>query len=261
MAKRWTHSEELSYGDQLRKLYLLENRTISDIGLILNISPSAVYHRLIRLKIPVVREKKAHYLNRRSDIIIPTHHSNTLAEIFGIMLGDGKLSHYQTMVTLGNKEEVYAKYVAELLIKIFGVHPKIITDPHKGYRTVYLGSTEIAAWLVSEGLVYNKVASQVDVPLWILDKEQYMKRFVRGFFDTDESIYKLKYGAQLSFTNYSVPLLISLQWLLRRLGYRVSEISGHRFYLTKQGEIERFFKEIGPCNPKHVKRFNLFINS
>jgi DNA-binding transcriptional regulator WhiA len=177
------------------------------------------------------------------------------------MLGDGKLSHFQVAVTLGNKEVAYATYVAELFHQIFGICPKIITDPKKGYRVVYLGSTEISAWLVTEGLVYNKVAAQVDAPLWIFNKKQYMERFVRGFFDTDGSIYKLKYGVQLSFTNYSVPLLMSLQWSLRRLGYRVSEISGHRFYLTKIDSIKRFFGEIQPRNQRHIRRFDLFVSS
>jgi DNA-binding transcriptional regulator WhiA len=260
MAKRWTHSEEIFYVNQLQKLYISENKTISAISSILKISPSAVYDRLIRLKIPTAPEKKAHYLNKRSDVIIPRRRSEALAEFFGIMLGDGKLSHFQIAVTLGNKEATYAAYVAGLFYKLFGVSPKIITSVKKGYRVVYLGSTEISTWLIAEGLVYNKVAAQVDAPHWILDKKQYMKRFIRGFFDTDGSIYKLKHGTQLSFTNYSAPLLMSLQWSLRRLGYRVSEISGHRFYLTKIDGIKRFFKEIQPHNQRHIKRFNLFVN-
>ena len=260
MATRWTPCEEKFYTDELQKLYVSENRTISDISSILKISPSAVYDRLVKLKIPTAPEKKAHYLNKRSDIIIPTRYSDTLAEFFGIMLGDGKLSHFQIAVTLGNKEVTYAVYVAKLFHKIFGVDPKIITNAKKGYRVVYLGSTEISAWLITKGLVYNKVAAQVDAPHWILSKKRYMKRFVRGFFDTDGSIYKLKHGTQLSFTNYSVPLLVSLQWALRRLGYRVSEISGHRFYITKIDDIKRFFREIQPRNQRHIKRFDLFVN-
>lgn len=260
MATRWTKHQEQLYAEELRKLYILENKTISEIGVILKLSPSTVYDRLIRLKIPSTPKLKVHYLNKRQDITIPKRYSKILAEFFGVMLGDGKLSHFQIAVTLGNKEEVYAAYVAKLFYKLFGVYPKIITDIAKGYRIVYLGSIKISKWLITEGLVYNKVAMQVDVPRWILSERKYIKRFVRGFFDTDGSIYKLKYGVQLSFTNYSLPLLISLQWSLRQLGYRVSKISGHRFYLTRIDDIKKFFKEIKPCNPKHVRRFHLFMN-
>ena len=229
--------------------------------MVFKISPSAVYDRLVRLKIPIKPERKTHYLNKRSDITIPKHRSVDLAEFFGIMLGDGKLSHFQIAVTLGNKEATYAIYVASLFHQIFGVNPKIITDPKRGYRIVYLGSTKISNWLLTEGLVYNKVATQVDTPRWILNNKPYIKRFVRGFFDTDGSIYKLKYGVQLSFTNYSTPLLVSLQWSLRQLGYRVSEISGHRFYITRMDEVKRFFREIKPRNSRHTERFDFFINS
>ncbi len=88
-----------------------------------------------------------------------------------------------------------------------------------------------------------------------------MTRFARGFFDTDGSIYKLRFGIQLNFTNHSKPLRISLQKLLRLLGYRVSEISGPRFYITRISDIERFFAEVQSRNEKHLSRYLLILQS
>lgn len=86
-----------------------------------------------------------------------------------------------------------------------------------------------------------------------------MNRFLKGFFDTDGSVYKLRFGTQISFTNKSLPLLQSTRRMLLLLGYQPSSISGYRVYLTKQKSILRFFKEIKPANPKHLVRFRNLI--
>ena len=123
---------------------------------------------------------------------------------------------------------------------------------------MYIGSTKITKWLKAEGLVSNKVLAQVDAPKWLLSKPAYARAFVRGFFDTDGSVYKLKFGRQISFTNHSAPLLLTLQGILKKLGYCVSEISSYRCYITKRADVERFFREIAPANPKHSSRYEKF---
>jgi len=176
------------------------------------------------------------------------------------MLGDGHVSHFQVVVSLGTKEEKYAKYVKLLIQRIFSTNVKISVNK-KGHRDVYLGSVDITSWLLKQGLVHNKVKSQVDVPRWIFSKNNFTKRFLRGFFDTDGSVYKLKYGIQISFCNRSFPILKSLQLMLKKLEYSPSSISLYNMYLTKRGDVERFFTEIKPSNFKHVNRYLSFKNN
>ncbi|MEK7173893.1 MAG: LAGLIDADG family homing endonuclease [Patescibacteria group bacterium] len=259
MARRWTIEEEQAKYKELASLYIDQNKTLQEIADILRISPSTVYDRMVRLGISATPQKKKTYAaQRRNDITLPKNYSPELAEFFGIMLGDGKLSYYQVMVTLGNKEMAYVEYVCDKMEKLFCVRPKVAVR-NTGYRVVYLGSRDVSNWLQSEGLVYNKVLSQVNAPQWIFMKKEFMKKFLKGFFDTDGSIYKLRYGLQLSFTNASMPLLKSLRGILKELGYTVSNISTIRCYVTKHDEIVRFFKEIQPANPKHQARFASYI--
>ena len=260
MAKRWTKQEADLRRSELERLYIKENRTISQIGSILDISYKTIYDRLIRLNIPRAPEKKSSYLNIREDIKIPIHYSDEIAEFFGVMLDDRNLSHFQVAVTLGNKEENYSEYISLLIKHIFHAKPKIAISSKGNYRTVYLSSVIASQWLQSEGLVFNKVRSQIDMPKWIFSQDSYMEKCARGFFDTDGSVYRLKYGVQISFTNHSKPLLFSLQRLLRQLGYRVSEITGHRFYITRDYDLRRFLNEIQPHNQKHLERFKTFLN-
>ncbi len=260
MPKRWTKKEESFYRTQIRILYINQNKTISEIAKILNIGESSVGKRLHRLGIETVPTTKLHYCNRRTDVVVPSNRSNDLAEFFGIMLGDGHLTSSQVCVTLGTKEISYARHVAHLYQRLFGVLPRVSVS-RKGYVGVCLSSVIASKWLSSEGLVYNKVKSQVDVPGWVFRRKIWIARCVRGFFDTDGSIYSLRFGIQLSFTNASRPLLSSLQRALKQLLYKVSEISGPRFYITRFEDIERFFTEIGPQNKKHLERYRAILQS
>lgn len=265
MAKRWTKEEEVGFRKELDYLYIQKNLSIREISIHLRISQSAVFVRLNRLGIATAPEKKKHYLNKRTDINIPQRHTVELAEMFGILLGDGHISKFQVVVSLGSKEQAYAVYVQELLQVVFGGKPKIgiRKEDYKKqkYRDVYLGSVELVSWIRKQGLVSNKVQSQVGVPSWIMLEKRFMKAFIRGFFDTDGSVYRLRFGLQISLTNRSMPILKALQSMLWALEYSPSQISAHKVYLTKKEDVERFFREITPKNLKHVSRFNMFYAS
>ena len=255
MARRWTGEEEREHRERLIRLYIIENKPIGDIGEELGIAYQTVFDRLKRLGITTNPEKKSHYLNRDRTIRIPSRRSVHLAEFFGIMLGDGHLSLTQVMVTLGSKELDYVRYVSRLMQNLFGKQAHISVRSG-GYRTTYISSVELARWLQEEGLVQHKVRAQVDAPSWIFTNPKFMESFLRGFFDTDGSVYKLRFGTQISFTNRSRPLLDSLHRMLTALRYKPSVVTKGRIYLTRQQDIERFFSELRPANIKHLRRYN-----
>jgi len=259
MAQRWTPAEERQKYAELERLYVRDNKTIFDIAKVLHIAPQTVFQRLQRLGITTTPSLKVSYAaRRRGDIVIPDIKTEKLAEFFGIMFGDGHLAPYQVMVTLGTKEILYVQYVSRLLRYLFGVTPKIGIR-RNGYRDVYIGSVDLVEWLKGEGLVHNKVALQVCLPNWLFTKKEFLIGFLRGFFDTDGSIYKLRFGVQLSFTNRSLPLLAGIQRAFRSLGYSPSKSSLFRVYLTRRQEIVKFFKEVQPANQKHRVRYKAFI--
>lgn len=259
MARRWTKKEENEKRKELMKLYIKENKTIGEIGDILHIGQATVHQRLIRLGIPVDPSKKLHYRNIQYSVKLRKQYSNKLAEFIGIMLGDGHISHTQVMVTLGSKENEYVLYVSKLMDEIFNTKSRIFVRK-TGHKTVYMGSVLAVKWLEDMGLAHNKVKYQVDVPKWVFAKDGYMKNAIRGLIDTDGSVYKLKFGAQISFCNNSQPLLNSVRLMLAKLGFHPSKICNNKqFYLTRQQDLKKFFKEIGFNNSKHHRRFIDFI--
>lgn len=253
MARRWTKEEEDLHCAQLSALYVAQNKTIGEIASLLNIAPQTVFDRLRRLGIETRRQEKPRANNRRSDIAVPHRRSRALAELFGVLLGDGHVGHFQTVITLGRTERSYAEYVALLLERVCNVRPHIGVRKG-GHLDVYLGSTAFTRWLHDEGLPNHKVRMQVNVPEWIVASPAYSEACIRGLFDTDGCIYALRHGIQVSFSNRSVPLLCSLQKMLKTLGYTPSAISGSQLYLTKTSDIDRFFRKIRPANEKHLRR-------
>lgn len=258
MARRWTKREENDKRKELVQLYVRQNKSIREIGSLLGIADTSVYDRLVRLDIPSLRAKKAGFNNQRNDVVIPSY-SDKLAEFVGIMLGDGNLTPTQVAVTLGKKDR-YADYVSRLMNSLFGPKPKIIF-PKDGDSVVYLGSTMIVRWFLKMGLVFNKVKWQVDIPKWIFSEASYMRAALRGLFDTDGSVYKLRWGMQISFCNRSRPLIESVRRMLIRLKFHPSQISGYNLYLTRQDDIGRFVREIGFGNQKHAARLLNFRKS
>lgn len=254
MAKRWSKLEEKEKRKELFELYVKRNKTIQVIAVELDLATTTVYDRLIRLGIAPQRPKKSKYNNQNTKIIIPQRKGSHLAEFIGILLGDGHLTPTQVTVTLGKKELLYAKYVEDLIKKLFKADPRTIIDK-RGDRTVYFGSTRIVRWLCSMGLAYNKTKAQVNIPKWCFSNKSVMRSVIRGLFDTDGSVYSLRYGLQISLCNRSQPLLSSAREILLILGYHPSRISDGRIYLTRQSDINNYVKNIGFQNKKHLLRF------
>ena len=259
MARRWNKTEENFYRDKLKDLYVKQNKTIAEIGFHLKVSEKTVFDRLKRLGISTNPKGKVRYCNRSRTVTVPNARSAKLAEFYGIMLGDGHISRFQIVATLGTKELNYVKYVAALMNELFDAEPTVLVRKD-GYRDVYFGSVDLIKYLKVDGFVTNKVKYQVDIPRWIFDKPEWMKYFVRGFFDTDGSVYQLRFGIQVSFTNKSARLLISLHKMLIALGYNPSAISADRIYLTRRNDLTRFFSEVKPANTKHCRRYQHFVS-
>ena len=259
MARRWTKTEEDARRKEIVRFYVDKNQTISEVGKSLGIAESTVYDRMVRLKIPSNSECKIHYLNKKRDISLPDL-SNRFAEFVGIMLGDGHISSGQIWVYINNTtDKDYIPYVADLLKDLFNTRIGFSYRNERKMVNLYVSSVKLINYLHKKGLsVSNKVRQQVGVPSWILDKDSYKKSFIRGFFDTDGSIYRIRFGVQMCFCNRSLPLLHSTRKILLDLGYHPSRISTYNVYLTRQPDLRRYVKEIAFGNPKHCERARKF---
>lgn len=251
MPIRWTTRQEQRLRNLLEDLYVRKNQSISVIATTLKIAQSTVYARLRRLGIPVTPSLKPGYRNKKR-ITVPTH-SAILAELVGVLLGDGHISPTQVLVNLGSKESGYAAHVIDLLGRAFGIIPHT-SKRAKGYHDVYIGSVDAVRFLKRMGLRSHKVREQVGIPRWIFKKTEYRVACLRGLFDTDGSIYRLKYGWQICLCNRSLPLLHDARYMLLMCGFHPSKISIYNLYISQKRDIIRFARVVHFANsPKQAK--------
>lgn len=195
--------------------------------------------------------------------------SSELAEIIGIMLGDGclyldKKNKYHTIIAFHKDETAYLEYV-KLLFKNTFEYSFYVQELKCEFllrnQSVFVGSQLIKNGLKSG----NKIKNKLTIPSWIMEDRIFLINCIRGMFDTDGCIYH-KYGsyAQIQFKFGSSLFVESVRDALIKLGFNPTKVQwetnykgtlGWKIYLSRQNEIDWFFQEIQPNNPKHLRRY------
>lgn len=196
--------------------------------------------------------------------------SPMLAELVGILIGDGGITDYQVRVIL-NKEtdKEYSRYVTKTFRYLFHLESTIREEKDEKVCEVVISSRNLVKYLRKLGLKKgNKIRQQIDIPDWIKRNEKLTIACLRGLVDTDGSFYvdihKLKnryyFNPGLVFTTCSLPLFLSVKKILRELNYHPTG-NKRNIFLRREGEIIRYFKEIGSNNPKHILKFEEFLRN
>ncbi|MBU0998124.1 hypothetical protein KJ570_01135 [Patescibacteria group bacterium] len=195
--------------------------------------------------------------------------SSELAELVGIILGDGGITNNQLKITLGLKADYkYALFVTNLLEKIIGEKPSW-NEYNGNVILLCISGVNLVQKLEDIGVYKgNKIQRQIDVPSWIWNDIKYQKFCVKGLMDTDGGIYFHEHWIKgvryknmgLCFTSHSKPLLTSVSTILNTLNIKNS-IQGKHVYIYKLGEILKYFKSIGTHNPKHEERLNFYLKN
>lgn len=205
--------------------------------------------------------------------LIQKDKSEELAEIIGIMIGDGclyldPLKKYQTTISFNKKEKDYLDYVKNLFENYFKY--KFCVTTAKDEFLLRNTSVFVGKKLIEFGLINgNKVKNKIVIPSWILENKIFTSRAIRGIFDTDGCVYcKYRKYAQIQIKMASPETISSIRFALVSLGFKPTKMrksynKGYvdwSFYLSRQDEIKSFFDNIEPANSKHNIRYKKIIN-
>jgi intein/homing endonuclease len=242
-----------------------------------NLLPSEIYQKLdkegvytkhvISIKNNTWGQKKGGINSRYSSlkkIKIPKK-SKELAELIGIILGDGNVHYYRSgkaatymLRIAGDKRNDYdyiTKFVFILIKSLFNVEPKIQKRIDNEILVV-VHSKNLVNYLASLGLKPgNKIKNQVTIPDWVFNRRECLKACVRGLIDTDGSIYRTGKWSQICFKNHNLRLLSDFRKALIKLGYHASNITWNKVYISRKSDIHKFYKDVGFSNPKHIRRY------
>ena len=190
-----------------------------------------------------------------------------LAELIGIMVGDGHLSNYQASVTTNiDTDYEHALYINFLFKRLFMVKVNMKKRKDSKAVDIIVSSKNIVKHLHKLGMpIGNKLQEGLKIPTWIKRNISFSKFFLRGIFDTDGCVYidKHRYKGKVyshlgwTFTSYDDKFLNEIKELLEKFGFRpTNTIKQKSVYLRRQDDVRKYFNFIGTSNPKHRSRFS-----
>ncbi len=213
------------------------------------------------------------------DIIIPIGDSYDLAELLGILYGDGYMNHYKKYHYLieiaghSEKDFLYHRDHLRLLFKrLFNldIHLRIRKDQNTLYT--YISSKKIFEYLEEKGMVRGK-KNNLSVPYWIKNNDNMFISFTRGLYDTDGSVILRKRGQHsISFSSKNKVLVLQVKKFLEEkrffISYTEEIINDKRGFVSnaycirinQKAMILKFIEEVGSSNPYKVSRMNKIKN-
>lgn len=197
--------------------------------------------------------------------------SKDLAEIIGIMLGDGNVyvnsKHGIYVVRIGGDSRLDREYlmtfVPSLFMKVFGTKASFYFHKRQNELIVYKQSKDLIYTLGAYGLPPgNKVKNNVCIPSWVMDNPTFLKACIRGLADTDGSVCprtKKHPVPSIWFTSAIPALRRTFEDAFHKLGYHptkwVQRGTIFQCSLAHSEEVIRYHGDIGFNNPKHENRF------
>ena len=199
--------------------------------------------------------------------------SDDLAEIIGIILGDGHIDkssetgQYAVKICGGEDDLEYLEsFVASLFLRAFGKHLKNFPCRKAKAVMFYVNDKSVVFTLEQYGLKPgNKKENDVCIPSWIFKNENYLKSCLRGLFDTDGTVFPKSSNhsvPQLELTSKIKGIQRTFRQGLLQLGFKPSkwsESGSPKCGLYARNEVDRFAREIEFHNPKHEKRFESIV--
>lgn len=205
----------------------------------------------------------------RKYIIYPQK-SSLLAELIGILLGDGSINEYQVRVYNNSKtDRNYAYFIKKVIHNLFKINPTI-TVRDKNTIIVTASSKNLVAFLMDCGMKKgDKMLNGADVPEWILKNDEFTKSCLRGLVDTDGGIYFHNHTTKgiryrhmgLCFTSHSKLLLNSVYRMLLSFDIKCKTDEERHVMIYDRMEVNKYMKIIGSHNSKHINRFKSYKNS
>ena len=187
-----------------------------------------------------------------------------LAELLGILLGDGNLNKSSNCVTIvGSLEELdyYNNFVMPFIESLFEVKPKLRFRNDRNAIYIDFNSKEVMDYLSKEVGLVRGDKRYAHVPHIIVQNVQLIPHFLRGLFDTDGCLKfsrqtrKNNYYPRIQFCFSDVPFAYEVISLLEKVEFKIgrwkdSRFNGLIFYqISGKENLERWIKTIGSNNP------------
>lgn len=173
--------------------------------------------------------------------------NSNLAELIGIVLGDGNLNkHPRTenlRITCNSKDTGYIKHIGSLIKRVFYKSPSIRKRNDENAVSVDLYQCKISERLNLP--CGDKIRNNVGIPSWIFSDKKYILKCLKGLFETDGCFHEDRdnYTRIIEFKNNCKKLRQDVYDSLIKLGFKPQ--FGHNYIrLAKGSDVYRFKETI-----------------
>ena len=196
--------------------------------------------------------------NKKIRVKIPRL-SSKLAEFIGALAGDGHMNSITYEVSISMDKDLdkdYSGHILELYNKLFNLQAKKYIQERYNKVKCYVFSKSLVEFLSSEYIIpVGKKKGKLHMPPQIRKDKNLLKAYVKGLFDTDGTFHRHhKKDAAIGIISRDVAFIKEVKEALNKLDFSVS-LSNKNLYIYKKEEIDRFFSEIEPANPKHLQKY------
>ncbi|MBI4210402.1 MAG: hypothetical protein HY544_02760 [Candidatus Diapherotrites archaeon] len=210
--------------------------------------------------------------------------TSELAELTGVVIGDGCLSKYfanydkrwrYEIAFTGNNDEYayYRDFVQPIFKSYFGVKGRLFIHKDNSTRFHVL-SRKVFDFFANLGIPVGEKSHSVFIPRKIMADSELRVPCLRGVWDTDGSIYQ-RYSRQYKnhpkhYSNLksmllkmsSKAIIEDVKEGLTELSIRSSNITqdsegAFRLYISDQAEIAKFLEKVGFRNFHHLRRLSM----
>jgi hypothetical protein len=165
-----------------------------------------------------------------------------LAELIGVILGDGNLEKYpraeRLTISSNSRNHGFIERYVDLINKVVKKDPTVKKQKTNCVK-IYLYEKYLSKRLgISTG---NRENIDWKTPVWIWKKREYLIRYLRGLYEAEGnlSIHNPTYTYKMFFANHNQSLLNSVYDTLLKLGFGSVHLEKHRVTISKKVDVFR----------------------
>lgn len=179
---------------------------------------------------------------------LPLEKNGDLAELIGVVLGDGHICRYPRCEELrlisNSNSPGFIKRYARIMETVFEKKPYVIQSKQSN-------STKIGFYekLISKRLGVPTGARRdldITVPKWISKNREYVVRYLRGLYEAEGSfcVHKPTYTHKFFFANKNASMLNNVYCLMKGLGFS-PHMGKYQVQISKKDEVYAAMKVLG----------------
>lgn len=198
------------------------------------------------------RTKFSSLFKRKERYKISSKPSENLAELIGVVLGDGNIFTFdrcqRLTISCNSSYEEYTRHVKRLVEGVFKKEPSILKRSGANCHDVCLYMQDIDKVLTLP--TGNKIRNKIKIPEWIFSQKRYMKKCLKGLFETDGSYgFNKRFNVEyMEFCNKSETLKRSVSKALASLGYS-PQVGSRYVRIARKNEVHKLIGDMNFTRP------------